>query len=133
MLLVVMTRKRCVHNGPTSKTGRVTGVSPTKEQPLYCLKCWCHRQSHSFPPSGSPCSEKGLDPVFLWVGMEERVKPLRVARGWQHETPYSSQEQVRSMGVCGLLGGSTQVTGRGPGSRGCRPDGIPTPNKAKKM
>lgn len=93
-----------VHNGPTSKTGpqRSSHSAPLLPQVLVSS------QSHSFPPSGSSGSEKGLDQVFLWVGMEERGKPLRAARGWQHERPYSSQEQGRPMGVCGL---GEKVTG----------------------
>lgn len=110
MLLVVMTRENCVEMcsmGPHLRQAHKGEAT----QPLYCLRCCCHRQSHSFSPSGSSGSKKGWDQVFWWVGMEERGKPLRSARVWQHERPYSSQEQSRRMGVCGLLG--EKVTGWG--------------------
>lgn len=83
-----------VHNGPTSKTGpqRSSHSAPLLPQVLVSS------QPHSFPPSRNPGSEKGLDQVFLWVGMEERGKPLSAARGWQHERPYSSQEHCKAYG-----------------------------------
>lgn len=71
-----------VHIGPTSKSGQVTGVPPTQEPSLSLSMAPGAGVTDSLPHPHlleAQAPKRGLDHVFLWVGMEERDKSLRAA------------------------------------------------------